>query len=1338
MGGAIQSFNLNQMLGYVIPEVRVKRITLSGGRGAGSDSGPLRVELSLCAYDLIEDDLISSWFTEAFEEDEDTSPFEKFIKIRIQQVTNAEIDEVLNNKLRWSQTELSKKHSFKQAKKLFVKESTSLLKDHIPVASRGAISKYKKKDNHGNDIIEMPFRKSFTIGARTLLDSSVSRETDPLTLYDPAGQAFLAYYVWTELDVEEMAKSLNADYHWIRNAAKSIPRKVHKELIIENHNTVTWTNVYQLPDGNLWTGQVRRQSGSDTYEDGWVTASPQNRGTPLAVKQVQNTKIRDMRMANRVGHNYVSVMNRRQAAGLSGKPSTHPLTSMEGTAMLATVKNYIKKLAEPEVVSEKRSGVFTSLWTSGDELYNGNFFFGMNWVQFLRENSAYPGLWEISDRTTSELISLARIEQFEIKRRQVDVTSRESNRLGTPYLPRDSNKYEIYDRTLLSTSDHTEQEKKGLKSINDHMCFLKETRIGLSATAGATNVSNPAHIRWFTMTDRDLLLQRNGHYQYSIHFAARDPTLEFIKNAMRDLNIAYYNLSHHLRLALSYIDGKPAYDVYTDSFTRAFVSKFSGRRQANRNAHYWVRGVDTYLSILNKVSGILDMPAFAGASYKMRDALVPALSSYVDPRKGSPEGIQIVLDLISALRNSLNKMTGGTLDTSTNFGSKGWVGLSDHVTTEGITSSIQKKTPKSTSTQKLMNFSHTFDIEYRVSGLRGMGYDYLTNQTLNYVQESIKGAGLRTISARYYKERCNIETKRFFNISDDNFTWHDISAKVPELTLSTKMPALTDTLSSTKYSYLSPAFIFSSPGKASPMGMMTAGNQVGAAPPPPAKLLGGGSPSNKSTTGVQNKPNNMGLVAQAGAGFATVYAMAGSSSPTLAQSQRNTISSQMIQSMYPTAMLNVDAAAFTPSPAKGLKEVAADIAAVQQNPDFENYPVNVESYKDPSLYKDSNLSTEEQQLKAKYANLLSSLNCVMVDPKTEFDAPRFHTNAHPEGFGRERINFGKNQHLLIMPQSPIQKADYKEKIEGHDKDFPVWNSSPPFMPLILMNTNPIPLFAPLMNSYRGYKPGGSKGKISYDSVHQSNFKLLDFEDTSSPNILSNINPSLMSNVLKTLPNHLKSLALSKSSFVREDLFTPDASRSEAAVAPIWDPDNMEKLMLLFGNIVTVEYLHSFVMAEHESFETGTIEKVKTSDTLMHAPRWRRLTAEVIDNIERGNNEYSLLCRLRRYKNKQLGIGYDKLDLPIIDEYFLMVVDPDKKPVLGVFPPPPTAWINVAEIDTDGDHLHTIDIDGFDDDLPEFKLVDFEGDQILVKEFEGSVATGDCATDGTGNIIEEDT
>jgi hypothetical protein len=208
--------------------------------------------------------------------------------------------------------------------------------------------------------------------------------------------------------------------------------------------------------------------------------------------------------------------------------------------------------------------------------------------------------------------------------------------------------------------------------------------------------------------------------------------------------------------------------------------------------------------------------------------------------------------------------------------------------------------------------------------------------------------------------------------------------------------------------------------------------------------------------------------------------------------------------------------------------------------------------------------------------------------------------------------------------------------------------------------------------------------------------------------------------LKSLPNSFKSLALSKTNIVLEDVYLLPSNITNQ-VPSIYDPKNMEKIYQLFHNTMTIEYLDTFVPNSEEVNVGGKLEKIKGTAVLLKAPVWKTLNQKKIQALEAGANAVALLCRLTRYVNKELGVGYDKLQFPIIDKYFLMAVDPLKPLATAI------------EVLADSDYVEaSVDVggnDGFPNegdvqamaDFPDwnkFRWLELDGEAILVKEFDG--------------------
>ena len=58
--------------------------------------------------------------------------------------------------------------------------------------------------------------------------------------------------------------------------------------------------------------------------------------------------------------------------------------------------------------------------------------------------------------------------------------------------------------------------------------------------------------------------------------------------------------------------------------------------------------------------------------------------------------------------------------------------------------------------RRYFGVKYTFNQEVVLDGNRGKGYDYLTNQTLDFAGDNVKGKGLRILTARYFRKRCEV------------------------------------------------------------------------------------------------------------------------------------------------------------------------------------------------------------------------------------------------------------------------------------------------------------------------------------------------------------------------------------------------------------------------------------------------------------------------------------------------------------------------------------------------------------------------------------------------------
>ena len=1290
------SKSFGQIFGQMIPDPCIDRITIHGGL---TNTAPLKVKLFFTLKDIIDpsDELISSWYRSLGNDDPESSSFEEFVKIEVVQCTHPLVfDYMVGKKGAWKALSDSEVGflDHQQTRTINLKEKIPL--DFDPDTEALGLDEFKQFDEQGRATLYIPIEETFKVHPKPA---------------DINGVEHLSYFVWATLDLAAMAKALDIQERFLSKI--KLKRYVAVEKVIENYNLVLDTMVYLMPDGTQWTGPVHHHSPnknplpSDPKFDGYMTGAQHTEGSVKLTSSIQpNQKIRDMRATTRVDERYRSVTQQRIGAGL-----------VEGAALVGqavdeeiitkSANEHIKYLGQREIRPEKPSAFFTSLYTSVDEMHNASGLFGFDWIAFLKNNCAFPWLWEVSGVTTSRLLQLASVRRLNIYRRQVNANSRNLNRVGTPYLPRPTKKYWSGVTLLGSATERPSHSwrwsasmgdiedvitSNKVKKIDDSRLFLKELKIYSN--------DQPEGLRWFTFTDRNVIQEKNGTYQYSVIIESRDPTVALLTSQYRKLLRARRHFAQYSYYAAGYTNQKPNYDIYLVRFIPEFIETFS--TNADNRSHYWQSPLDDYLNVLNTISNTLQEPAYPGASYTLETTLPATLTSYADPRKGSVEGITVALGMFDTLLGAIKKHLSSTVPRDLRGSTANGVRKS-HIRHKGA--------------QRTLRIMQTFDNEITLDGMRGKGYDYLTNQTLDFASESIKGAGLRLLSARYFRARSDVETKRFFSTPSAKWSYTTLlKSAVPDIDLDSR--GGDDNLKTSKFTFFTPSFVFASPGTATGNATFS---QTSYGPPPTGAGAGG---SAKSGISLQKF------------GF-------GANSYKASKKAFGILSNNMMApvSLLPLGLQMQMAATMAPV-TKTLDDVTADLLVSQGNPDFNLYPANIKAYEVPGQ-KGSKLSEEEQQAKAKYAAVLAGKGCVVVSAKKEFGGAKLLTKSHPEGFDIEHIKYKPKTFDIFnfaATLGKLKKSLYINHINPLMFNSNTYSVKTDFFPVGLRNLKSLSILKAAGNATSGIKPAmkGLQTPVGFGSVHVGNLKLLNFTGSGDKTILDSTNPSKKASMLKALPNQLKSLVLSgNSQFPLNDVFSVEptatgapidpaaaAAMTATNIAPLFQIKNLNMVFQLYKNIIQIEYLNVFTMPSLRvrDPQTGQMQVSTGSRPLLRDPQWVLLNEGIINDLEdKVTERTTILCRIVRYVNRDLGIGHQtKLDLPIIDKHFILTIDPDAEdPVAWSFD-----WGNwiFPSLFTGGSTAQTtVDSRDLKKKSANWKIKSpHDGNEITVKEFEGTV------------------
>ena len=1303
----------SEMFKDLIPNVNFNKITLSGGTG----TAPLKVKLNLVLRDIIEEDGVSDWFANSFEDDENSSPFEKYLKLNILQCTNPDVCEVLSGRQN-TQFLIDKGYSRKESESYVVNRSVNL-DSKINISgdpdSKG-IEEYRIIGPGGEEIIEVPFEESFVVNPT-----------------DATGVQHLSYFVWITLDTEKMANDFNMSEEFFAEAEPAT--SVYSEYVIQDGKVMMDMTVFLLPTGDVWQGDVHYHDPAVNPDPnnpsfkGYMTGRVHSQGSQyLEERTMSNNKIRDFRYVNRVEERYRSVMQARIGAGLA-EGEAEVGQAIQEDIISKSVTAYTELLGK-EVQPEQKSSAFSDLWLSVDEAHNANGMFSIDYVTFLKNNCAYPYLWSISEETTIKLLSLAKIRDLRIYRRQVDPHAKAYNRLGTPSKPMlTKDTFKKYKRKLVCRTYQLPM-RNICQRRNLGSGFIAETKVDLFGSPDGRNDG----IRWFTFTDKNMMSLGNGTYQYTVQLSTLDPTVELLRRNFGRLRLARRRLVRYRQEAYGYTRTKPNFDIYVDKYIPEFINRF----YEPKNQRWWKDAGELYLAALREISNVLEQPAYPGADITLETVLPATLSSYLDPAKGSPEGIETVIIMIDSMLKELSDKIQNVSVGRTNYNKNPY--------SSGGTSAIKGK-----GAQRMIRKAYTFGSgqEIVLAGQRGKGYDFITNQTLDFANENIKGQGLRTVTSRYYRKRCEIETKRYFKINqsgkdaDLNFNFETaLGMVVPDINLADTNP--NDSLIGQKFTYLTPSFVFQS------FGAGLAGFFGTGASSPPAAMTGVLQDEGVNETildfmwdqKVESEKVSYDLK-QTGGNLQGLLGVAN------AMKQKSLLNVTIKDLIQPTSIPLRDAGTPEPQPKneqqeapKNIDDVQASVIAAQISPDFSLFPVSVKGYSPPGTSK---LDDQQQIMKKQYMELLSSRGCQVVSAVHEFDLfGQLGTKANARTFNVDDSN--PADELINEPQGPdYENIDFAEDV-GIDKLAPLARVQP-IIPKEILNINPTPLLSALGNAAIGFHGGPASGPLAYKSLHVSNFQLLNFQDQKTPNLLDGVNPSNKVAVLKKLPNQLKSLVLAGTGYTLLDPFATTLIEGATETPPVetepwfFKSENMAKIFQMFANIARIEFLFTFdtPVMQYRDKNDGLIKSLG-SRNLIKSPKWLPLTRQIVDALEEGEKKVALLCRISKYKNRQLGIGESTAkELPIIDKYFTMVIDPFADPDSGLID-------SASDGDLDGDQgvmLSTSSAMGngnsniVSSSSSTMKLwkkhwmtrLDEDGDEVLVQEFDGNLTLSNNCDDG---------
>ena len=392
--------------------------------------------------------------------------------------------------------------------------------------------------------------------------------------------------------------------------------------------------------------------------------------------------------------------------------------------------------------------------------------FGVNLEWFLRTNSPYGNLWD--NMTPGQKDNLFNSKLF----KDVSLIRRRVKSIDDARLLDENNPPSVVTTAnSLNSLGDSQKSNIGKESIL--------TRLSIDQFS-ITETKNK--FVYFSARDADIHNQGPGYYQYGLRYTFNDSILGTVQSLVLSLeqDLKVYRQFVYMTRIPKY------YDVYTDSFNKAFSSQ-----QAN-----WEGIVPVMLSNFIMLRDLLTGENLVnGNPTDKTNEIYINLLNITSPKTGTPQGVELLLNLVDELLSMTNEIF--EIKSVTNTG-------------QGIRNpspSSPKKEVKSIIREVYFSPQMGGIVDTTVN--KNLGYDFLwktdsegflknTGVAGNIKVNRTSPQGLSSFSYDYFTERTKQETEKYF--TSDKL---ELNLRLPKL----ENKKIQSTLESQKYKFLSPSLV---------------------------------------------------------------------------------------------------------------------------------------------------------------------------------------------------------------------------------------------------------------------------------------------------------------------------------------------------------------------------------------------------------------------------------------------------------------------------------------------------------------------------------------------------
>lgn len=622
----------------------------------------------------------------------------------------------------------------------------------------GAIEEYELvSDVNNNKFYNITFEKTFSLPTLT--------------------PKHLNYFAMVYFDFDQLEEDYGLDLN--SNMKKTIFGNLVSESVIHQGRATTTAHAYLLPNNELYAGPVHK------HQDRWMVGAYHTETPHDVLKRVQvpNTKLTDLRDLE------------------SLKDTQIDFSQIE--AELLNIQSDINIFTNDSLsVFGVRPNYFTDLMLSRTAQGDACFMFGVEYRKVIKDKTKLGKLISSNDTAIIEsLLQRCKIRNIKFFRNRI-IRREKITRLGNKtistermrntlqgdygsafdYVPsvmiaynsqnapgrmkeskiyKDDYSYTITDQAFAASIDKEISKKQSTIQTPDIIGAIRETNLSVQD-------NNPG-MRFFTGIDDEMSEITDGLYQYSVRIEIEDDTQSYLMELLQQLNNAKVQLENYYNEAKDPVNynyrSKKFKKQYIESLNNRFpiISNPSPNVATAKNAPY-VDPIVRYLDILN----VITLNSYANRIDKLSKVLYASIS----PQSGSPDGINSLINMISALIIKIRDL----FDTN----------ATDYNQSGGKFGS--KATQKQTSNSKTIVLEKEFDAIFDSNILKHTGYDYIE------ASPTEPGTGLKVVDGSLFAERCQAETLKYFNSPS---TAINLS--------SNGIQYLSDNTNSTELTYLSPA-----------------------------------------------------------------------------------------------------------------------------------------------------------------------------------------------------------------------------------------------------------------------------------------------------------------------------------------------------------------------------------------------------------------------------------------------------------------------------------------------------------------------------------------------------